>query len=76
MLRESALVVQKMGPTVIDTNPPDTSSFLTTGIWTKLQGMNQFLHHFFSENILNMAKMSDLSADLSADENRELCHCF
>lgn len=37
MLRESALVVQKMGPTVIDTNPPDTSSFLTTGIWTKLQ---------------------------------------
>ena len=32
-----------MGPTVIDTNPAAvSSSFLTTGIWTKLQGKGSF----------------------------------
>ena len=39
----------KMGPTVIDTNPAtvSSSSFLTTGIWTKLQGKERFPNLFF-----------------------------
>ena len=38
-----------MGPTVIDTNPAtvSSSSFLTTGIWTKLQGKERFSYSFF-----------------------------
>lgn len=37
-----------MGPTVIDTNPAtvSSSSFLTTGIWTKLQGKERFSYLF------------------------------
>ena len=40
---------KKMGPTVIDTNPAtlSSSSFLTTGIWTKLQGKERFSYSFF-----------------------------
>ena len=37
----------KMGPTVIDRNHTAVSnSFLTTGIWTKLQGKDKILYYF------------------------------
>ena len=49
-----------MGPTVIDTNPAtvSSSSFLTTGIWTKLQGKERFSYLFFHSLGLGLADLS------------------
>ena len=49
-----------MGPTVIDTNPAtvSSSSFLTTGIWTKLQGKERFSNLFFHSLGSGLADLS------------------
>ena len=49
-----------MGPTVIDTNPAtvSSSSFLTTGIWTKLQGKERFSYLFFHSLGSGLADLS------------------
>ena len=49
-----------MGPTVIDTNPAtvSSSSFLTTGIWTKLQGKERFSYLSFHSLGSGLADLS------------------
>ena len=59
-LKKKKIIIKKMGPTVIDTNPAtvSSSSFLTTGIWTKLQGKEIFSNLFFHSLGSGLADLS------------------
>ena len=60
-----------MGPTVIDTNPAtvSSSSFLTTGIWTKLQGKERISYLFFhslESGLADLSFFTDLKRGVSS----------